>query len=85
MNVVYNMECMEGMKQYADNHFELAIVDPPYGIDMANKFQKIKRWSGDDYTKELKKSNWDISPPDKDYFNGLFNNKFFGHQHIAGT
>lgn len=27
----YNMDCMEGMKQFPDNYFELAIVDPPYG------------------------------------------------------
>ena len=29
---LYNMDCMEGMRDYPDNHFELAIVDPPYGI-----------------------------------------------------
>jgi DNA modification methylase len=28
----YLMDCMEGMKQYPDKYFELAIVDPPYGI-----------------------------------------------------
>jgi site-specific DNA-methyltransferase (adenine-specific) len=28
---VFNMDCIEGMKQYPDNYFELAIVDPPYG------------------------------------------------------
>ena len=27
----YNMDCMEGMKQYPDGYFDLAIVDPPYG------------------------------------------------------
>lgn len=27
----YNMDCMEGMKQFPDNYFELAVVDPPYG------------------------------------------------------
>ena len=27
----YNMDCLEGMKQFPDNYFELAIVDPPYG------------------------------------------------------
>jgi len=29
-----NMDCMELMAQYPDKHFELAIVDPPYGIDV---------------------------------------------------
>jgi site-specific DNA-methyltransferase (adenine-specific) len=30
---VYNMCCIEGMKQYPDKYFDLAIVDPPYGIN----------------------------------------------------
>lgn len=29
--IVYNMDCLEGMKQFEDKHFDLAIVDPPYG------------------------------------------------------
>jgi len=32
----YNMDCMEGMKQFPDNFFDLAIVDPPYGINVAS-------------------------------------------------
>lgn len=28
----YNMDCMEGMRQFPDKYFDLAIVDPPYGI-----------------------------------------------------
>jgi site-specific DNA-methyltransferase (adenine-specific) len=31
LNQIYNMDCMEGMKQIPDKYFELAIVDPPYG------------------------------------------------------
>ena len=27
----YNMDCMDGMKQFPDKYFDLAIVDPPYG------------------------------------------------------
>lgn len=27
----YNMDCMEGMKNFPDNYFDLAVVDPPYG------------------------------------------------------
>ena len=33
----YNMDCMEGMKEFPDKYFELAIVDPPYGIDIGSK------------------------------------------------
>lgn len=32
MNHLYNQDCMEGMKDIPDKFFELAIVDPPYGI-----------------------------------------------------
>ena len=28
----YNLDCMEGMAQFPDGFFDLAIVDPPYGI-----------------------------------------------------
>ena len=37
MNVAYNMDCMEGMKQYPDKYFDLAVVDPPYGDALANE------------------------------------------------
>ena len=30
MNRLYNMDCMDGMKEFPDKYFELAIVDPPY-------------------------------------------------------
>ena len=33
----YNMDCMEGMKQFPDKYFELAIVDPPYGINIGSE------------------------------------------------
>ena len=32
----YNMDCMEGMKEFPDKFFDLAIVDPPYGINVGN-------------------------------------------------
>lgn len=35
-SIVYNLDCMEGMKQFPDKHFALAIVDPPYGINAPN-------------------------------------------------
>jgi site-specific DNA-methyltransferase (adenine-specific) len=30
MNAYYNIDCMDGMKQFPDKYFDLAIVDPPY-------------------------------------------------------
>jgi site-specific DNA-methyltransferase (adenine-specific) len=32
LNNLYNMDCMDGMKEFPDGYFELAIVDPPYGV-----------------------------------------------------
>lgn len=31
-----NIDCMDGMNKYPDNYFGLAIVDPPYGIDICS-------------------------------------------------
>ena len=32
---IYNQDCMETMKDMSDNQFDLAIVDPPYGVSYA--------------------------------------------------
>ena len=34
---IINADCMYIMKEYKDDYFDLAIVDPPYGIDIANR------------------------------------------------
>jgi len=57
---------MELMARYADNYFELAIVDPPYGIDvtkmtLGNGKKKINRGA----------SHWDSATPTKKYFKEL--------------
>ena len=57
---------MELMKRYPDNYFDLAIVDPPYGIDYAKRKQKNKN-SKIKYTPK----NWDINRPTPEYFNEL--------------
>lgn len=36
MTEVFNEDCMQGMKRYPDKYFDLAIVDPPYGINAEN-------------------------------------------------
>lgn len=32
----YNMDCMQGMAEFPDKYFDLAIVDPPYGINVGS-------------------------------------------------
>ena len=36
-SLTFNMDCMEAMKRFPDKYFDLAVVDPPYGIN-ADKF-----------------------------------------------
>ena len=40
LNRLYNVDCMEGMKEIPDGYFQLAIVDPPYGIGESGKKNK---------------------------------------------
>lgn len=42
----YNMDCMQGMKEFPDNYFDLAIVDPPYGNGNENYDAKTQRYGG---------------------------------------
>ena len=60
---LYNTDCMEYMAGIEDNAFDLAIVDPPYGIGI-NKSGRIGHYGG--------KKDWDSSPPDAAYFAELF-------------
>lgn len=69
-NIVFNEDCIEGMKRYRDNYFDLAVVDPPYGIgdtfigfSSGAKKGKLKR-----VHKEMK---WDDNIPSKEYFTEL--------------
>jgi len=65
----FNEDCMEGMKRYKDKHFDLAIVDPPYGIG-ADKAQNNggEKWG----YKKYKDTDWDTSIPEKGYWDELF-------------
>ena len=73
-----NEDNMELMKRYPDNHFELAIVDPPYGINASKgvglhsrrKFEK----SGKD---------WDNKTPTQEYWNEIF--RVSKHQIVCGA
>lgn len=72
------MDCMEGMKQFPDKYFELAIVDPEYGRKEhggrdRSHYVKQKNGSsiyvnGNKYTKK----NWDSKPAGEEYFSELF-------------
>lgn len=52
---VYNMDCMEYMKGIPDKFFDLAIVDPQYGIDIMHKGGMPKHLG----FKQYKRKDWD--------------------------
>jgi site-specific DNA-methyltransferase (adenine-specific) len=64
-------ECnMELMKRYPDKYFDLAIVDPPYGIGISGQ-KEVKKGRKSD-RKGHKQKNWDKEIPKKEYFDELF-------------
>jgi site-specific DNA-methyltransferase (adenine-specific) len=70
LNKLYNMDCMEGMKQFPDKYFELAIVDPPYGIGIDGQKESICK--NPKHNRKLhEKKDWDNSIPNKEYFKEL--------------
>ena len=71
----YNIDNIEFMKTKPDNYYDLAIVDPPYGINADNKnngknsdrHEKTSKAKINTY----KKTNWDNSIPTDEYFTEL--------------
>lgn len=78
MSTVYLMDCIEGMKRYPDKFFDLAVVDPPYGIG-ASADSRV----GGSYTvnmggvkkkvaaKQYTPKDWDFEKPTTEYWNEL--------------
>ena len=64
----YNMDCMDGMKEFPDKYFDLAIVDPPYGISINNNIGRRKGDKRSNYPRAY----WDNDRPGKEYFEELF-------------
>lgn len=79
----YNMDCVQGMKQFPDKYFQLAIVDPPYG-NGGGEFKRTdkSRFGGwfDKYRKDWQQAagdpqdkviTWDVAPG-PEYWEQLF-------------
>jgi site-specific DNA-methyltransferase (adenine-specific) len=72
---VYLMDCMEYMRGIPDKFFELAVVDPPYGIGedggkSSSRRTKSKSW-GSPKPSTYKSGGWDKEPMNVDFFNEL--------------
>lgn len=63
---LYNEDCLQAMKAMQDKQFDLAIVDPPYGIDAANMQM------GNNAKKKWTKKDWDKNTPTNEYWTELF-------------
>ena len=81
---LYNADCMEIMKGFADNQFDICIVDPPYGIgeDGAKNHSRGKAANPKLYTPK----SWDSNSPNREYFDELIrvskNQIIFGANHF---
>ena len=73
---LYNADCMDAMKDYPDNYFDLAVVDPPYGIGRDGG-ETGKYW------KLYEAKEWDSFAPNAEYFTELF--RVSEHQVIFGA
>lgn len=68
-----NMDCMDLMRQYPDKHFDLAIVDPPYGIGRDGSNESKTCRPGRNYARKAHEfKGWDLSRPSFAYFSELF-------------
>ncbi len=85
---------MVGMGKYGDKHFDLAICDVPYGIDVANmpylrevnttvKQKNGTRLNGNNNKKVHDFKDWDKMPPPQEYFDEL--KRVSKHQIIFGV
>ena len=66
---LHNVDCLPFMKQCEDKQFDLAIVDPPYGIDWMKQIENPNtkaNWKVHD------KKDWDKDIPQQEYFDELF-------------
>lgn len=63
-----NKDCMDAMREFPDKFFDLAVVDPPYGISINHNMGRRKGDTPSNYAPV----NWDDAPPKKEYFEELF-------------
>jgi site-specific DNA-methyltransferase (adenine-specific) len=72
------MDCMDLMREFPDKHFDLAIVDPPYGIGETaiRAKQRVpktqsKKWKNRKAPEYGGSNTWDDHPPSIEYFHQL--------------
>ncbi len=72
ISIAINDDCMNYMKTIPDKYFELAICDPPYGINMSQELHRRGISCKKNHYKFYELKEWDNKKPDKKYFDELF-------------
>ena len=81
ISIAQNRDCMEAMREFPDKYFDLAVVDPPYGIGESSKQGKgvrsdfvFDKRNGRKYPVKTFHSvkEWDVEQPPQAYFDELF-------------
>lgn len=79
--LITNEDNMQLMARYPDNYFDLAIVDPPYGIGIDGQKKSVNK-NPKHNRKEHAKKDWDNKIPSAEYFKELF--RVSKHQIVFG-
>jgi len=81
-SAAYLKDCIEGMNEYPNKYFDLAVCDIPYGINVGKmaylkevnttvKQKNGTRLNGNKNKQAYSQKDWDTKPPSQDYFNEL--------------
>lgn len=68
----YNEDCLAAMQQMEDNKYDLAIVDPPYGLGKRTTDGGTKRNTQTKFMQDIRRTNWDDNVPTDGYWKELF-------------
>lgn len=71
-NTFENIDCMEMLRKCPPKYFDLAIVDPPYGLGKRTVKGGTEKNTQTKFIDDLHRTNWDDSPPPQEYFEQLF-------------
>jgi site-specific DNA-methyltransferase (adenine-specific) len=71
---LFNEDCLPAMQRMKDKQYQLALVDPPYGIDIVDQFKKTIKSESSMFNLSkgiVGNGEWDHAIPGKEYFSEL--------------
>ena len=71
LSIVYLEDCVQGLKRFVDNYFDVAIVDPPYGIGRSGQTETFTK-NSKHKRKHFADKGWDYEKPTSEYWQELF-------------